>query len=140
MVEITPQIRLEDRELTFEAIRASGPGGQHVNKASTAVQLRFDAAHSPSLPKAVCMRLRTIAGSRMTREGVVIIDAREHRSQQQNREAALARLVDMLQQAARPPRVRRPTRPTLASKRRRLESKRRKSRDKQGRREPPRSE
>ena len=137
MIEIAPQIRLHESELTFEAIRASGPGGQHVNKASTAIQLRFDAARSPSLPEAVRERLRGIAGSRMTGEGVVIIAARAQRSQQQNREAALARLVAMLRQAARPPRARRKTKPTLGSRLRRLENKRLQSRKKLRRREPP---
>lgn len=137
MIEIAPQIRIHESELTFEAIRASGPGGQHVNKASTAIQLRFDAAHSPSLPEAVRERLRGIAGSRMTREGVVVIGARAQRSQQQNREAALARLVAMLRQAARPPRIRRKTKPTPGSRRRRLENKRERSQKKLRRRELP---
>jgi ribosome-associated protein len=110
-------------------------GGQHVNKASTAIQLRFDAAHSPSLPEAVRERLRGIAGSRMTPQGVVVIGARAQRSQQQNREAALARLVAMLRQAARPPRIRRRTKPTPGSRRRRLENKRERSGKKRCRRE-----
>jgi ribosome-associated protein len=137
MIEISPQIHIREGELTFEAIHASGPGGQHVNKASTAIQLRFDAARSPSLPEAVRGRLRGIAGSRMTHEGVVVIAARAYRSQQQNRESALARLVAMLQQAARPPRIRRKTKPTKGSRRRRLESKRLRSRKKDHRRERP---
>lgn len=136
MIDIGQGLQIDERELTFEALRASGPGGQHVNKTSTAIQLRFDVAKAAGLPEEVRQRLRVIAGQRMTQEDVLIIDAREHRSQQRNRQAALERLVDMLTRAARPPRTRRKTRPTLASRRRRGEQKRQQS-EKKSRRRPP---
>jgi len=123
MIRITDTIAIDDRELDERFVRASGPGGQNVNKVSTAVELRFDVRGS-SLPYDVKQRLMTLAGSRMSSEGVLLIDSREHRTQVQNREAARARLVAMLQQAAKRPKTRRPTKPKRAAKEKRLESKR----------------
>ena len=123
MIRITDTIAIDDRELDERFVRASGPGGQNVNKVSTAVELRFD-VHGSSLPYDVKQRLMTLAGSRMSNEGVLLIDSREHRTQVQNREAARARLVAMLQQAAKRPKTRRPTKPKRAAKEKRLESKR----------------
>lgn len=114
-------------ELTERAVRASGPGGQHVNKTSTAVELRFDVHASASVPDEVKARLCDLAGSRLNSEGVIVIFAQEHRSLMLNREAARARLVDLLRRAAVRPRSRRPTRPTLASRLQRLEGKARRS-------------
>ncbi len=136
MIEIAPGVQIDERELTFEAIRASGPGGQHVNKTSSAVQLRFDTTQAEGVPEPVRRRLRLLAGSRLTNEGVLIIEARQYRSQQQNRQAALDRLVDLLRRAARPPKIRRKTNPTRASRRKRLEAKRQQS-EKKSRRRPP---
>ncbi len=125
MIEITPTILLDESELELSFVRASGPGGQNVNKVSSAVQLRFDAANSPSLPERVRHRLRTLAGKRMTREGVIVIDARRHRSQEQNRADAVERLVELIRRAAAPPpRPRRATRPSRAERRKRLDEKR----------------
>src|SRR5262249_58621763 len=110
---------LDEREIEESFIRASGPGGQNVNKLSTAVQLRFDAANSPSLPADVKMRLAAIAGRRLTKDGVLVITAQQHRTQERNRAEALERLVEMIQEAAVPPVPRRATKPTRASRRRR---------------------
>jgi ribosome-associated protein len=134
MLQITDTIAIPDSEIAWRFVRADGPGGQHVNKTATAVQLRFDVARSPSLPEGVRRRLMRLAGRRLNREGILIIDARSQRSQKQNREAALARLEALLRAAAKPPRRRKPTRPTAASRRRRLETKRRRARLKQTRR------
>ena len=127
MIPITSTISLDDDEIAETFIRASGPGGQNVNKTSSAVQLRFDARHSPNLPDRVRHRLTSIAGQRMTRDGVLVITAQAHRSQLMNRKEALERLVALIQEAAVRPAVRRPTRPTLASKKRRLDAKQRRS-------------
>jgi ribosome-associated protein len=127
MIAITDQISLGDGELEFSFIRASGPGGQNVNKVSTAVQMRFDARRSPSLPDEVSARLQKLAGSRLTLEGVIVITAARHRSQERNRADAVARLVALIAKAAAPPAKRRPTRPTKASKARRLEAKSRRA-------------
>ncbi|WP_341705553.1 alternative ribosome rescue aminoacyl-tRNA hydrolase ArfB [Ferrovibrio sp.] len=122
-IHVTGRIALDPREIAFSFIRASGPGGQNVNKVATAVQLRFDVRRSPALPDAVRMRLETLAGSRLTREGVLVLTAQQHRSQERNRQDALDRLLALIRQAAAVPKTRRPTRPTLGSKKRRLEAK-----------------
>jgi ribosome-associated protein len=125
MIRINPQIELDEREIQEDFVRASGPGGQNVNKVSTAVQLRFDVAHSPSLPEPVRARLAILAGRRLTRDGVLIIEAERYRSQRRNRDDALERLIELIREACEVDKPRRPTRPTLASKKRRLESKQR---------------
>jgi ribosome-associated protein len=125
MIRITENISIDESELEESFIRASGPGGQHVNKTESAVQLRFDARRSASLPNEVAVRLMKLAGSRLTQDGVIVITAQSERSQKRNREAALARLVELIQQAAVRPVPRRPTKPTKASKQRRLEGKKR---------------
>jgi len=126
MIRITDTIAIEDRELDERFVRASGPGGQNVNKVSTAVELRFDVGAS-SLPYDMKQRLIALAGSRMTGDDVLLIDSREHRTQAQNREAARARLIALLQHAAKRPKTRRPTKPKRAAKEKRLESKRQRS-------------
>lgn len=122
MLRVTPTLVIPDHELDERFVRASGPGGQNVNKVSTAVELRFDVATS-RLPEDVKARLLALAGKRMTQEGVLLIDSREHRTQSQNRTAARARLAEMLRQACKRPRSRKKTRPTKAARERRLEAK-----------------
>ena len=124
MIEVTPQIALADDEISWRAVRASGPGGQHVNKTSTAVELRFDVRGSPSLPEPVRARLYRLAGSRLNQDGVLVLVAQNSRSQEMNRQAVLERLLELIRKAAEPPPPpRKKTRPTLASKARRLEGK-----------------
>ncbi|MBE7219248.1 MAG: aminoacyl-tRNA hydrolase [Caulobacteraceae bacterium] len=136
MIPITHFIAIDEREVVETFIRASGPGGQHVNTTASAVQLRFDALGSPNLPDDLKSRLRGVAGSRMTQDGTIVITAESFRSQGRNREDALERLVALLREAAVRKRVRRATRPTLASKKRRLEAKGRRSAVKADRRSP----
>src|ERR1700733_5345835 len=125
MIPVTAQISIDERELAETFVRASGPGGQNVNKLATAVQLRFDARHSPSLPPEVRARLERLAGLRLTRDGVVVLIAQRHRTQGRNRQDALDRLIDLTRQAAVAPIKRRPTRPTKGSRERRIEGKKR---------------
>jgi ribosome-associated protein len=122
-----------ENELTFEYIRASGPGGQNVNKVSTAVQMRFDVARSPSLSEEVKARLVRLAGKRMTGDGVLVIEAKKYRTQEQNRFDALERFRELVRKAREKPKPRRKTRPTLASKEERLNSKKRRGKIKRTR-------
>jgi ribosome-associated protein len=123
MIRINARIAIDEREIGESFVRASGPGGQNVNKLSTAVQLRFDVRGSPSLPDDVKARLERLAGTRLTREGVLVITAQRHRTQARNRQDALDRLVDLVRRAATPPVPRRSTKPTRASRERRIEGK-----------------
>jgi len=125
MIHINNHIAIDDNEIAESFIRASGPGGQNVNKLATAVQLRFDIRRSPSLSDEVRARLERLAGRRLTRDGVLVITAQRYRTQERNREDALTRLIELVRAAAVRPTPRRPTRPTLGSKVRRLEGKRR---------------
>ncbi len=127
MISVTLTIAIDEREIEENFIRSSGPGGQNVNKLTTAVQLRFDVRHSPSLPDGVRERLERLAGKRLTRDGVLIITAQRHRTQERNRQDALDRLLELIREAAIVPVRRRPTRPTMGSRQRRLEGKRRRS-------------
>ncbi len=137
MIPVTAKIALEEREITEFFVRASGPGGQNVNKVASAVQLRFDARRSPSLSQDVRSRLERLAGSRLTRDGVIVITAQRHRAQARNREDALARLLDLIRRAAQPPLKRRPTRPPVSARERRIESKKQRARTKRLRQSKP---
>jgi len=127
MIRITDRISIEERELEERFVRASGPGGQNVNKLSSAVQLRFDVRHSPSLTTDVRLRLERLAGRRLTRDGVLVIMAQRHRTQERNRQDALDRLIELIREASVAPKPRRPTRPTRGSKERRLATKKNRS-------------
>jgi ribosome-associated protein len=136
MIAITADLILDEREISETFIRASGPGGQNVNKVASAAQLRFDVRGSPSLPAAVRTRLERLAGSRLTQDGVLVITARRFRSQERNREDARDRLVALIRRAAEPPKPRRKTRPSSASRKERLAAKSRRAVVKRQRRTP----
>ncbi len=136
MIRITPNIAIDKGEITETFVRASGPGGQHVNKTSTAVQLRFDARRSPSLPDEIAIRLMKLAGNRVTRDGVIVISAERYRSQQRNRDDALERLIGLIRRAAAPPRVRKATKPPRSSREGRLSDKKSRALVKVARRRP----
>ena len=140
MIVINRSISIGEGEIQQDFVRSSGPGGQNVNKVATAVQLRFDVKHSPSLPDDVRERLTRLAGRQITDDGVLIINARQYRSQDRNRQDAMQRLVELVRRAAEKPRPRHKTKPTLASKTRRLEAKRHQSEIKRTRRSVPRGE
>ena len=130
MIKITPSLSINEDELHEDFVRSSGPGGQNVNKVSTAVQLRFDVAHSPSLPEDVRTRLIKLCGNRITLEGVLIIEAQRFRSQVRNRQDAQDRLVELIRTATEKPKPRKKTKPTFASKLRRLDSKKKRGQSK----------
>jgi ribosome-associated protein len=127
MIQVTPHIAIDESELVESFVRSSGPGGQNVNKVSSAVQLRFDARRSPSLPNDVAIRLMKIAGKRLTKDGVIVIAAQQHRQQERNRADARERLFDMIREAAIPPVPRRATKVPRSEKKKRLEGKKRRS-------------
>jgi len=136
-IRITDHINLDEREIEESFVRSSGPGGQNVNKLSTAVQLRFDVRRSPSLPNDVAIRLMALAGRRITKDGVLVLVAQTHRTQERNRAEAMERLVALIKEASVKPIPRRATKPTKASKQRRIEGKKRRSGIKDMRRSKP---
>jgi len=128
MIRVTPSVAIDESELSEAFIRASGAGGQNIQKVETAVQMRFDVRHSPNLPDAVRVRLERLAGRRLTKDGVLVIAAQRHRTRERNRDDALRRLLELIRRAASPPPPpRKPTKPTLGSRERRLEDKARRS-------------
>jgi ribosome-associated protein len=139
LIKITHNISIDEREIKEEFVRSSGPGGQNVNKVATAVKLRFDVVRSPTLPEDVRERLLRLGGKRITEKGILVIDARRFRTQERNRQDALKRLVALIERASRSPKSRKKTRPTAASKRRRLEGKHQRSEIKRMRKTVPRS-
>ncbi len=134
MIQISPSLQIDERELQFEYIRASGPGGQNVNKVATAVQLRFDIIHSPALASDVKGRLIRFAGKRVNADGVLLIEARRFRTQEANRDDAIQRFAELLRRSLVPPKPRRKTKPTAASREKRLQGKKRKGEVKRTRR------
>ena len=137
MIRVTDTISIDESEIEESFVRSSGPGGQNVNKLSTAVQLRFDVRHSPSLPNDVAIRLMALGGRRITKDGVLVLIAQSHRTQERNRADALERLVALIKEASVKPTPRRATKPTKASKQRRIEGKKRRSGLKDMRRSKP---
>lgn len=137
MIEITPEVKINENELQFDFIRSSGPGGQNVNKVASSVQLKFDVMNSPSLQPAVKERLRKLAGSRMTNEGILIIEAKRYRTQEQNRSDAIRRLIRLIQKALERPKKRIKTKPSRAAKEARLAEKKKRSSVKKSRKITP---
>jgi ribosome-associated protein len=133
MITITPSITIDDKEIEETFIRAGGPGGQNVNKVSSAVQLRYDARQSPALLNAVFLRLKTLAGRRMTKDGIIVITANQFRTQEQNRKDAQERLAALIRESAEPPKYRHPTKPSKAAKAKRVDSKTKRGDIKKGR-------
>ncbi len=137
MIEISPSLSINENEIQLDFVRSSGPGGQNVNKVATAAQLRFDVRNSPSLPPEVKERLTRLAGSRMTEDGILIIEAKRYRTQEQNRADGVQRLVVLIQRALTPPKARRPTRPSLSAKAARVGDKKKRGQVKRTRRFVP---